>query len=35
MNKQYLRNHCRIATDDLDQAREQVSRLWEQRIHTF
>ena len=29
MNKQYLRNHCRIATDDLDQAREQVSRLWE------
>ena len=29
MNKQYLRRHCRIATDDLDEAREQVSRLWE------
>ena len=29
MNKQYLREYCRIATTDLDRAREQVSRLWE------
>ncbi|MFO1153311.1 MAG: helix-turn-helix domain-containing protein [Rhodospirillales bacterium] len=29
MNKKYLRQHCRLATGDLDQAREHVSRLWE------
>lgn len=29
MNERYLRNYCRINTTNLDQAREQVGRLWE------